>query len=92
LFGASTKAGRPSAGDDVGHRVGLAGARHSKQGLEGQAVLHALDQQADRLGLVAGRRKRLVQPVRAARELTTSARNIGAAGNLGAFLMVRGKT
>jgi hypothetical protein len=34
-----------------------------------QAVVEALGQQADRLGLVAGRRKRLVQAPRAAREL-----------------------
>jgi hypothetical protein len=69
LFGASTSAGRPSAGDNVGHGVGLARAGDAEQGLERQAVVEALGQQADGLGLVAGRRKRLVQAPRTARKL-----------------------
>ena len=52
------------AGDDVGHRVGLARAGHAEQGLEGQAVLDAFDQLGDRRRLIAGRRERLMQPER----------------------------
>ena len=60
---------RPAgAGDDVGHRVGLAGARDAEQRLEREAVLEALDQLGDRLRLVAGGREGLVELERAARE------------------------
>ncbi len=55
-------------GDHVGHGVGLARAGHSEQGLERQAVLDPFDQLVDGLGLVSGRRKRLMQLERAARE------------------------
>ena len=49
--------GRPSqARDDVGHREGLARPGDAEQGLEGQAVVDALDQLRDRGRLVAGRR------------------------------------
>ena len=58
---------RPAgAGDDVGHRVGLARAGDAQQRLEREPVLEALDQPGDRLRLVAGRRKRLVERERAA--------------------------
>jgi hypothetical protein len=61
LFGASTSAGRPGAGDDIGHRVGLAGTGHTEQGLERQTILQPLDQLANGLGLVASGRKGLMQ-------------------------------
>ena len=55
---------RPAgACDHVGHGVGLARARHAKQRLISEPVLDALDQLVDRLRLVAGRQKRLVQLV-----------------------------
>jgi hypothetical protein len=54
--------GRPAqAGDDVGHGVGLARAGHAQQGLERRPSVHAAHQLLDRLGLVAGGRKRLMQ-------------------------------
>ncbi len=55
--------------DHIGHGVGLARAGDAEQGLEREAVVEALGQQADRLGLVSRRRKRLVQTPRTAREL-----------------------
>jgi hypothetical protein len=55
--------------DDIGHGVGLARAGDAEQSLEREAVVEALGQQADRLGLVSRRRKRLVQAPRTAREL-----------------------
>ena len=58
----------PGASDDVGHGVGFTRAGHTQQGLKGQAILDALDQLSDRHWLIAGRRKRLVQPVRTARK------------------------
>jgi hypothetical protein len=69
LFGASTIAGRSESGDHVGHGVGLARAGDAQQGLEREAVVEALAQQADRLRLVAGRQKRLVQAPWATRKL-----------------------
>ena len=54
-----------AAGDDIGHRVGLARAGDAQQGLEHQAVVDALDELADRLRLVAAGRKRLMEPERA---------------------------
>ena len=42
-------------GDDVGHGEGLARAGDAQQHLVALAVRHALDELADRLGLVAGR-------------------------------------
>ena len=57
---------RPAcAGDDVGHGVRFSRARHAEQGLERQAVFDAFDELIDRLGLIAGRLKRLVKLVRA---------------------------
>ena len=57
--------GRPAhAGDDVGHREGLARARHAQQGLVLQAVFDAFAQLRDGRGLVATGRKRLQQLVR----------------------------
>ena len=54
--------GRAShAGDHIGHGVGLARAGHAQQGLEHLAVLQALHQLFNRLGLVPGRRVGLVQ-------------------------------
>ncbi len=49
------------AGDHIGHGEGLARAGHAQQGLVGQAVVDAFTQQADGLGLVAGRRVGLEQ-------------------------------
>jgi hypothetical protein len=66
--------------DHVGHGVGLARAGDAEQGLEREAVVEALGQQADRLGLVAGRRKRLVQAPRLPANSTTlpfSSTNLG---------------
>jgi len=53
----------PQPGDDVGHRVGLARAGDAQQGLEGKSILDAIDEQPDRLGLIPGRRERLVQAI-----------------------------
>jgi hypothetical protein len=50
-------AGRPHAGDHVGHGVGLAGAGHAQQRLEKQAVVDAFAQLVDGRRLVARRRK-----------------------------------
>ena len=41
--------------DDVGDRVGLAGAGDAEQGLGGEAALDAVDEPGDRRRLVAGR-------------------------------------
>ena len=45
--------------DDVGHGEGLAGTGHAQQGLEHLAVVNALNQFVNRLGLVACGRVRL---------------------------------
>jgi hypothetical protein len=61
--------GDPSRRNDVGHGVGLARAGDAEQGLEREAVVEALAQQADRLRLIASRRKGLVQAPWATRKL-----------------------
>ena len=63
LVGCQHQRRPPQPGDDVGHGVGLARARHAQQRLERKAVLHALDQRVDGAGLIACGRKGLMQPV-----------------------------
>src|SRR5438094_84790 len=55
----------PRARNDVGHGVGLARPRYAEQRLERQAVVQAGNQSLDRFGLVACRRKGLMQLIRA---------------------------
>ena len=46
------------AGDDVRHRVGLAGSRHAEQRLKHRSVLETFAKFLNRLRLIACRRKR----------------------------------
>ena len=48
-------------GDDIGHGVGLTGARHAQQSLENLAIVHAFNQLFNRLRLVASRQVGLKQ-------------------------------
>jgi hypothetical protein len=61
LVGRDHQRRAPGAGDDVGHRVGLARAGDAEQRLVRETVVQALDQLVDRLRLVACGRERLVQ-------------------------------
>src|SRR5207302_11384097 len=58
----------PEARDDVRHGERLPGARNAEQGLVREPIADALDELVDRLGLIAGRRKRLGQTERAVGE------------------------
>ena len=75
----------PDARDHVRHRVSLARTGHAEQRLGREPVPDALGELLDRLRLVAGRRERLVQPERAAREREDLAllRLSGGGGSLG---------
>ena len=61
LVGGEDDGRAAEAGDDVGHREGLAGAGDAEQGLVGQAVGDALGELRDRRRLVAGRCEGLEQ-------------------------------
>jgi hypothetical protein len=81
-------AGRPSAGDHVGHGEGLARAGHAQQRLVGQAVLHAFHQLLDRRGLVARRRIGLEQLERRIRKADEFARRHAVCGRLTSAMAV----
>ena len=64
LVGRDHERGPPGARDHVGHGVRLARTGDAEQRLVGEAVVQALDELVDRLGLVTGRLEQLVQPER----------------------------
>jgi hypothetical protein len=68
LVGGENERRTPEAGDDVGHRVGLARAGDAEQRLESEPVADALRELLDRLGLVARRRVDFAQFERAVGE------------------------
>src|SRR5690606_19292313 len=67
----------PGAGDQVGHGVGLARARHPQQGLAHEPVSHTLFQRVDRGRLVAGRRIGLEKLERTVRVLHEARPGLG---------------
>ena len=52
----------PGLRDDIGHGVSFPGPGYTQQGLKRKAIANSFNQLGDRIGLVACRQKRLMQP------------------------------